>query len=290
MPLKNDGTDPLLTVACLLAVLAASPAAPSPASPEQPSQLPAIDYTVAETRYADLQADFEAGKRSEFELLDAYKVFYAHDAGLKQQLDRWVASTHSSYAYLARGIYYRKLGAARRGSDYIYKVPPENLAFMEQMFDLSKNDLTTSLRLNPRSYLSVLHLLNIAQVEGDDSAARRYLKLGNGLLPSNFLIRARYLIHLTPRWGGSYELMDEFIETCRSEGLPPAKIDLLTAIKLDDRGHAEQEKQQNELAHADYASALTLSDSGGARFRRDYLQAALQLCKEPRTAASAYCQ
>lgn len=284
MPSKNNSLWPRLLVGFTYAIVAGSIAAATT------SQLQDVDYTAAETRYAELQADFEAGKRSEFDLLDAYKVFYAHDSGLKQQLDHWVITTRSSYAYLARGIYFRKLGEARRGGAYIWKVPPENVVFMKRMFDLSKNDLTTSLRLNPRSYLAVLHLLNIAQYEGDDAAADRYLMLGNRLVPSNFLVRARYLIHLTPRWGGSYELMDEFIETCRSEGLPPAKIDLLKAIKLDDRGHSEQEQQQRELAHADYASALALSDSGGPRFRHDYLKASLQLCKEPRIAVSEYCQ
>lgn len=289
MPSKNL-LDPRLLTAFLLAVPAAWIAEAALAASDQPGQLQGGDYTAAETRYASLQADFEAGKVSEFDLLDAYKVFYAHDTGLRQQLDQWVTSTHSSYAYLARGIYSRKLGEARRGGAYIWKVPPEDVVFMKQMFELSKNDLTTSLRLNPRSYLAVLHLLNIAQYEGDDEAASMYLKFGNSLLPSNFLIRARYLIHLTPRWGGSYELMDEFIDTCRSEGLSPAKIDLLKAIKLDDQGHAEQERHQMELAYADYTAALVLSDSGGARFRRDYLKASLQVCKKPRNAAAAYCQ
>src|SRR5215813_9571151 len=100
---------------------------------------------------------------------------------------------------------------------------------MERMFELAKKDLKASLRLNPKSYLAMLHLINIAQFQGDDSAAREYLALGNATLPNNFLIRARYLIHLTPKWGGSYQMMDKFVEASRSEGLSPDKIEMMTA-------------------------------------------------------------
>ncbi len=236
------------------------------------NRLSAGDVSSVENAYSTLQHKFEKGLATEYDLLDAYKIFYHSEDRYRPQLNRWIKTyPKSASAYLARGIYYRKLGGHRRGSKYISETPPEDVKYMEQMFVLSKQDLEMSLRLNPKSYLAILHLLNIAQYEGDDAAATRFLSLGNAVLPSNFILRARYLIHLTPRWGGSYKQMDKFIDQCRSQGMPEDKVDLLNAIKFDDQGKTAEERRSNSQACAAFGKALTLSTSGGQRFRKDYL-------------------
>jgi tetratricopeptide (TPR) repeat protein len=161
---------------------------------------------------------------------------------------------------------------------------------MEQMFELSKRDLETSLRLNPKSYLAILNLLNIAQFEGADRVADKYLALGNAVLPSNFIVRARYLIHLTPKWGGSYRRMEKFIDECESQGLAQDKIDLLNAIKIDDQGTAAEERGNIEQARAEFKKALILSRSAGQRFRQDYLSSSSRICAEPEHRSKEYCR
>ena len=161
---------------------------------------------------------------------------------------------------------------------------------MEQMFVLSKNDLETSLRLNPKSYLAILHLLNIAQFEGDSQAAENYLMLGNSVLPSNMIVRIRYLIQLTPRWGGSYKSIESFINKCQSQGLSHDKIDLLNAVKLDDQGFVLEEQGETVEAYLTYEDALKLSISGGNRFRQDYLKYSLRICAKQEYSNKQYCQ
>lgn len=243
-------------------------------------QLSAGNFEAVENTYSALQTRFERGLATEYDLLDAYKVFYQRDDRYTEQLTNWIKHyPQSASAYLARGVYYRKLGEFRRGTSYISQVPIDNVKYMEQMFVLSKKDLQTALRLNPKSYLAILHLLNIAQFEGDDRAATKYLVLGNVVLPSNFIVRARYLIHLAPKWGGSYTSMENFIDECRSQGLSPQKVDMLMAIKLDDQGMSAQERGQMGQARLAYVNALILSRSAGERFRHSYLQYSLQICR-----------
>jgi tetratricopeptide (TPR) repeat protein len=238
-----------------------------------------------------VQSEFEKGRITEFTLLDLYKVFYQRQDNLRAELNAWVkAYPKSSSAYLARGVYFRKLGEFKRGTNYISQVPPESIQYMAQMFTLAKRDLETALRLNPRSYLAVVHLLNIAQFEGDDDASDRYLQLGNALQPSNLLVRARYLIHLTPRWGGSYASMDQFIDESRAAGLAANQVDLLRAILLNDQGSALLSKGDWQQARRKYEGALQLSMAGGPRFRRDYLNESMQVCSDTQLAAKEYCQ
>lgn len=254
-------------------------------------QLSAGDFATVEQAFSSLQTQFEQGEASEYELLDAYKVFYQQEDKYSAQFADWIKHyPKSSSAYLARGVYYRKLGEFRRGTKYVGHVPDEALQYMQKMHQLAKNDLNTSLQLNPKSYLSVLHLLNIAQFEADNLAASKYLALANKIYPENFMVRARYLIHLTPKLGGSYELMEKFIDECRVQGVPKEQIDLFNAIKFDDLGNVAEEQGQLNQAIPVYVYALSLGQSAGMRFRQDYLPHAPHICTQPPHDSMAYCQ
>jgi tetratricopeptide (TPR) repeat protein len=254
------------------------------------TQLCSGNIENVERRFSGLQSDFEKGKVTEYELFDAYKAFYQQEDRYRPQFDSWIkAYPSSASAYLARGTYYRKLGDFRRGTQYVPEVPNEDLNYMEQMHALATRDLETSVRLNPKSYLAILQLLNIAQFDGDEAAARRYLNVGNEILPSNFMVRARYLITLTPKWGGSYEQMDKFIAECKSQGVPQGKLDLFNAIKFDDQGRVAEEDRNHDDARGLYEKALGLSVAGGPRFRRDYLKQAIRLCRESGYSDRPYC-
>ena len=252
--------------------------------------LKAKNFAVVEKEFSELQQRFERGAASEYELLDAYKAFYLREDAYRAELDGWIKSyPNSSSAYLARGVYFRKLGEFRRGGAYISKVPQENLSYMEKMYALAKQDLSQSLKLNPRSYLAVLHLLNIAQFQGDDVAAARYLSVGNEIFPTNFIVRARYLIHLTPRWGGSYREMEEFVNKCRAEGVPQDKINMFLAIISEDKGDIAKQQGKIPLAQAEYKKALVYSQKAGSRFRQDYLIKSLSLCQSQEHRTREYC-
>lgn len=255
------------------------------------SQLKSDNVAAVEYDFVALQKQFELGTASEYDLLDAYKAFYQRDDRFRAELDHWIRSyPKSSSAYLARGVYYRKVGEFRRGGDYSSQVPSEDMVYMEKMLAASKRDLEVSLRLNPKSYLAILNLLNIAQFESDDRAAAKYLALGNAVLPSNFIVRARYLIHLAPKWGGSYQSMEKFIARCRAEGLAPDKIDMLDAIRIDDQGTAAEERGNHEQARAEFKRALLLARSADKRFRQDYLGSSARICGEQEHRAKDYCQ
>lgn len=272
-----------------LTIAYSQPVVPQPLNPLE--QLRQKNIAAVETGFAELQRKFDEGDATEYNLLDAYKAFYQREDRYRAELDSWIAAyPKSSSAYLARGVYFRKLGEFRRGTKYMAHVPQESVAYMLDMFGLAKQDLQTALRLNPKSYLAALHLLNIAQFEGDDAAAEKYLALGNRLLPTNFISRARYLISLTPRWGGSYALMDKFIADTRAQGVPQDKIDMLNAIKHDDQGAVAKQQGNTQEATEHFKKALILSRAGGERFRQDYLGYSTPICGDVAHRAQAYCR
>lgn len=248
------------------------------------------NYMALQKFYSTLQSRFKKGELSEVQLLDAYKPFYQNQDKYRAQLNAWIDRyPKSSYAYLARGIYNRKLGENRRGTKYINQVPEENITYMEKMYLLAKKDLKRALQLNRNSYLAVLHLLNISQSEGNSEDALRYMQMGNKISPRNMLVRARYLIHLAPRWGGSYAAMEKFIKLEQQQGLADDMVKQLESIKYDDIGFSQLERGNQRLAITNYEKGLTLASSATPWFRKHYLSRSLQVCSLPEYRNKTYC-
>lgn len=248
------------------------------------------NFTALEKYFADIDSRFERHELAERDLVDAYRPFYQGQEPMRRLLTSWIEKKPSSYAaYLARGIYFRKLGQFKRGTGYISEVPPENLEYMDKMYELAKSDLLMAQRLRPSSYLAALHLLNIAQSDGDQVAARRNLELANKAFPENFMARARYLSGLEPRWGGSHAMMNSFIREVESGGAPEQHVRWLRAIELDDRGSISLDQGHPVEAREHFVEALRLSDDADERFHADYVRYSVHYCSGPKRDGLATC-
>jgi hypothetical protein len=253
-------------------------------------QLRSGEIDKVENRFSDFQKKFETGEVTEYQLLDKYKAFYQREDLYRIEMDNWIKFyPNSESARLARGVYFRKLGELTRGTAYAPKVPQEKIDYMNNMFSLAKRDLEAVLEKNPKSYLAILNLLNIAQFESDKTATAKYLSLGNEVLPSNFIVRARYLIQLAPKWRGSHEKMASFIERCRAEGVPQDKIDLFNAIRANDMGTMLEEKGDTDNAQVEYKNALVFARNADYRFRQDYLANSSRICLKQEHKDKDYC-
>ena len=275
----------------MASALVAALATAGAASQTRPlEQLSAGQFQAVEATYSALQGRFEKGSATEFELLEAYTAFYQREDRYGEQLGNWIKTyPKSASAFTARGVYYRRLGDSRRGTDYIAKVPPENLRYMDQMHALAVKDLTSALALNPKAYIATLHLLNIAIAAGDDQKALGYLNMANDILPSNLLVQARYFISLAPKWGGSWKEMEKFIKQSQARGASPERIDLLKSLMANEQGLSAFGAGEHAISRDAYARALELSKIGGPWFRNYYLKGALRLCKDPLFSAKEYC-
>lgn len=190
-------------------------------------------------RYADLtryfeefQSAFEADARREYWPSDAADAFGSAEPNLGPPLDAWVATTPASFApYLARGSHWIRAGFARRGTDYAYKTAPEDFRAMEDALQRGLADLDRALELRP-GLVAAMRLKLIA-FRGDLARLRRTVDEAIAVCPSCFLVRAQYMVALVPRWGGSYEAMQEFAQ----ERVDPAnpKLRLLPGYILLDK-------------------------------------------------------
>jgi len=242
-------------------------------------------------RYFDgIQRGFESGSVSEVDLRNAYRPIYMLDATGAKNLTIWAEGAPRSYvAHLALGIYLKKLGEKVRGEKFVEETPVEKLTEAESYFTRANRELSKSLSLTSKPYLSIFHMLSIAAWMGERSNAGTLLTAANKMVPSNALARCRFVKILLPRWGGSYGEADAFIAATQKEGVAPGIIYQLQAIKEDDIGHTLASKGDHAAANEHFVRALQLAERSGGTVSSDWLQTSRYfICRNG--SAVSYCQ
>jgi len=235
------------------------------------------NFADLDRRMMDLQRGFEAGSLTDFDLIASYRNFHSSlspDAVAK--LDEWVVQSPDSYvAHLARGMYLKNQGLSARGDKYISQTPPEAIAKAKEYFSQATTELEKSLPLTSKPYISLYELLGLAmESTGYRDKADKYLDEANQMAPDNSLIRDRYMVSLTPRWGGSYEQEGAFIQRNVDAGAPDKLIAQFRAIELNDQGMTFLEGKRPQEAKNLFVQALRLGEQGGSYFSNQWLAAA----------------
>lgn len=234
-------------------------------------------YTELEEATERLQLRFEKGEISERDIRNEYRQFYQLNDGTLAKIEEWKRKIPTSYAAcLIKGAYYKRKGFDVRGNKYISETPKDRLRAMEQYHEIAWRELEQSMKLTAKPFLSVFHLLEIARAKGDRNTSWLLMEAGSKMLPANTLIRNRFFISLSPRWGGTYGEMKEYIDRSRKEGVSRAGLMELEAIMHDDMGNTFLEQGNRELAIFHLAQALELAREIGGEFGREFLLVAME--------------
>ena len=216
-------------------------------------------FDELDRHFSALQKAYEKGQLDDVSLRAAFRVFYATDAGLEPKYDAWVSRFPKSYvARLARGIYYKKIALERRGGKYIAATKPAQIAAMESFFAKAAKDLSASIDLSPKPLLSYLHAMDVTAYEGEEDETRELFEHALQVDPGNFIAREKYMGYLEPRWGGSVNQMNDFLNDCRKAGLSAAHLRLLEAIIVADEAQKYKDEGNYAAAERDYRKAIEM--------------------------------
>jgi len=215
-------------------------------------------YSALDQHFATLQQQYVDGVIQDTTLRDRFRAFYSTDRTLAGRYDGWVAQFPKSYvAHLARAIYYKKIGQESRGTAYIRETTESQLDGMTEAFHKALEDLHACAELDAKPTLAYGHALDISSYMGADDE-RELVDLAAKVDPGNVVVRLKYMNALEPRWGGSYERMEAFLEESRGANLAPAKLHLLEAVIAADHALSDYESQHWAAAAKEYVHALEL--------------------------------
>jgi tetratricopeptide (TPR) repeat protein len=160
------------------------------------------------TAYTDsARRDF----RLEYRFFDAYNAFDVGDIATGAYLDDWVRERpRSGNALLARATHYVAAGWEARGESVRRQTSRDKFVGMREYFQRARSDVDSSLRVMPCNVIGYHLLMRAATTAGDTKMSRALLDQALIIQPYSFLLRARHMYNLVPRWGGSYREMEDF--------------------------------------------------------------------------------
>ena len=212
--------------------------------------LRAHEFDRLEEQTVLFQKHFASGALTEFDLREAYRPFYDMNEDDWRRLDMWQKAYPRSYAVpLIRGAFYKRAGFNARGGEWATETTEAQFKEMYRLHALARHELEESLELTEKPFLSVWHLIDL--VYGDPVLMKELMDRGTQMLPTNTLIRARYMRALRPRWYGSYQQMEAFLVYARETGATERGLCELEAIICDDAGDIAKRD-------GDYATAVEL--------------------------------
>lgn len=230
-------------------------------------------FAQLDQRYNTFQEHYEHGTINDYELSLTYQAFYDTSPDNEAFLNQWISKNPTSYpARLARGIYVRKLGDAARGAKFANETAPDKMIKMQQYLERANQDLLASLKLSQKPIVALLHLINISMFLGDKQASLAWLNYSNRVDPNNYGIKRRYLLTLTPRWGGSYDQMWAFLKACQDQHTSQEFLRIFESTIYLDQAKSFAEQNQRERALPLYKKALNLLEGIDNKDRLDALK------------------
>ncbi|MBL8474236.1 MAG: DUF4034 domain-containing protein [Rhodocyclaceae bacterium] len=240
------------------------------------AQLQGGDYAALDARLNGLQQRFEEGDPADEALWPSFKMFedLAPDlASAEAGLVAWRQRFPRSYAArVALGIYYFRRGADARGVKYVALTSRAELAAMERWMSAAWQELEASLELTTRPFMSHAYMLLIESFDGERAEVERQFRSAERHAPASLRLRVRYMGRLKPRWGGSYEQMQAFIDESRTMLGEGAGLAELRAEIPADQAKLATEHQDWNAAEQYYAQALKYHDAAPLRCERAWVR------------------
>jgi tetratricopeptide (TPR) repeat protein len=168
-------------------------------------------------RYAELDAAmlayqqaFEGDPRKEAWPLMARDSFAIAAPEVGTWLDAWIEASPESFgAWAARGAWHDAMGWSLRGTRYARETPEAQFVAMGVRHEDARADFERAFALRPK-YVAALHgLLSIASTGGDDAVVQARYDQAIEICAECFRVRVAYVLARSPKWGGSYQLMDD---------------------------------------------------------------------------------
>ena len=196
--------------------------APQAAGGKSPDRL-AILGLLKEQKYEELQrllagyqASCKQGAISDEMVERAFYSFANSDPALRPLLDEWAADSPSLYVpYVARGYYETNLGWLARGGGVASKMTDDQEQGMDTHFTAAAADFQRALALQRKLTVAYSRLMEISMAWSKRDVTKRLVDEALAIDPRSWSVRRQYLSALQPKWRGSLEAMEAFIDEMR---------------------------------------------------------------------------
>jgi hypothetical protein len=178
---------------------------------------------LAEKKFSNLEREVQgyinAYKKRQItaeELFDRFKPFTNDNLGLESLFNQWVDQYPKSYvARTARGIFFNSVAWSLRGKKFARDTTGIQFENFRAYLNRADADLRASLELDDKPIQSYTILIDVEKGLGTGET-RKFVDDAIKLDPKAYRVRDVYLRSISPKWGGSFRLLDEFVAEAKS--------------------------------------------------------------------------
>ncbi|MBL1147143.1 MAG: DUF4034 domain-containing protein [Pseudomonadota bacterium] len=205
-------------------------------------------YAELEKRMGDIQRKYEAGKIHDRTLRKYFYDFGLANPDHAEKLNAWIKKYPKSYAARqTRAMYLLSAAWRARGNKYMTETSSQEVEGMEHYLGRAWDDCVEAATLTAKPILSYRTMVSLLQTGGGRQQIYATVERANIVDPKNAIVRMAYMDSLQTRWGGSLELMEEYLEEAKLIGLPETVImDFEESIIEEKRWLTEQVMKQYE--------------------------------------------
>lgn len=207
-------------------------------------------YSELEQRLSEVQKRYEEGLVSDSVVMLAFKALANSDPTHEELLNEWVESMPKSFAALAaRGMYYVDVGWSIRGTAYARDTSDTQASGMRDYHDRGLLDLQMAVASNPAFIAGYAEIISVSKSSSNDFVLNETLRQALEFDPGSYVVRKAHLSGLMPRWGGSYESIERFIDDTRKYSDENPRLKPLL-------GFADYVRARNYGDRSDYKKAV----------------------------------
>jgi tetratricopeptide (TPR) repeat protein len=175
------------------------------------AELRARNFNKLEATLTAYQTAAENNVTQEVNVHQAFEAFKRADPAFDALLQEWVRRSPRSYAaHLARAEFLFAEAWNARGAKWASETSAQQFQRMDDYLAAGEKEIKATLALNAKVIESYALLINEQRAGGSLEDCRKATDAALKEIPASFVIRSETIKCLEPRWGGSYEQMDQF--------------------------------------------------------------------------------
>lgn len=185
------------------------------------------DNALRDRRFVDMDAHFnglaaayERGDMDDDAVERWFRIFDKDSPALEPLHQEWINKYPASFAAeLAAAKYFHTVGYAKRGTGSAGDTSESQFEAMKISFKAALSHLERAEKLTTKPTLVIAERLALIKSVGARSDVIALYKQGESVDPNNMRVKAAYIFASNPKWGGSFEALDDIVKSTRASKL-----------------------------------------------------------------------